>query len=183
MAGSVPIWRLGRLRWSRRTGTRRPDRGPGRPSRTLAPLTCDQRASDVNELMRPLERAGIEEHAQGLLIRGGPDGDPAGGRAAQFDPDVADRHEVELLEARSWPALDAVTGDDQAAARQEHRRADAAKDDEQLFMRREARIRRPADGPFVLADGRSRRSSAALRSRQQVLVLRCRAERGTAGWE
>jgi hypothetical protein len=112
--------------------------------------------------MGAVERSRIEEHAQRLLLRGGrPDRDAPRWRASQLDSQVTDRVEREGLESGPRSSVDAVPGDDEPAAREEHRRTDPTEDDEELLVLVDRRIRRALD---LRALGRGTRGVGAPRS-------------------
>jgi hypothetical protein len=125
------------------TGVGRPARGTDRPrSGAAASLSGDVRPGNVDQLVRPVQRPGVEEHAHGFLAAAvGPDRDPARWRAAQLEPEVADRLQRIGHDAASRTALHAIASDDDASCREEHRGADPAQHDEQGFLESEVRYR------------------------------------------
>ena len=122
------------------SGVGRSVRGTDRPgSGAASSLSGDVRPGKIDQLLRPIQRSCVEEHAHGLPRSVRPDDDPPGWGAPELEAKVTDGLEGIRADPGSGPALEPVASDNDPACRQEHDGADSTQDGEECLFRTEVR--------------------------------------------
>jgi hypothetical protein len=144
------------------TGLGRSVRGTDRPgSGAASSLSGDVRPGKIDQLVRPIQRSCVEEHAHCFLAGLRPDGDPPGWRAAELEAEMADGFERVGADPGSRPTLEPIAGDDHPARREEHDGADPAQHPEQDLLEPEIHFGEAFADRVVCSDVRPRGRLAA----------------------